>query len=118
MCSFVFQEMAGLLTISHVDISLSAISFLQLLASLPMGVESDFSSGVAFDKRVCASFRKEAALMGGLVKLGILAAGQGLGTEEPKISISALGLLTLIMKAEKDKREFGMVEMTSWSDRR
>lgn len=112
------QGLAGLLNLSHVFLSMRAITVLQSMIFLPMAAGSNLNSGeLMFDKRVCTSFQKNTAVMGGLLKCGVLTAGEDFNTPKGQLAFGAAGLVNLVLIPLKP-RLLGWRVMPAWSSMR
>lgn len=113
------QELAGLLTVSHLDVSMDAMGFLTKLILFPMPAGTNFSDRpFMFDKKVCAALQKKTTVIGALVSLGILIAGKNLTAKEIEVANTVSRILEFIFGSLGNRWSFRFIKMEPWSNRR
>lgn len=116
MFANLFQDLAELLSVAHLSVSMSAMTILTYLLTLPPATGTDSIEGI-LDKRVCAAYQKKTSLIGGLARLGIQVSGSGLSGKEQHVATWVSAMFNMIFGPE-NSRSFRMVEMGQWVNRR
>lgn len=112
------QDIAGLMNMAYVNLSLLAVTILQAMIQLPMADGSKFSEGEnKLDKRVSSAFLKNPTVMVGLARIGIAVAEEKNNTAGGALAFGVLGLINMIL-SPLDRRAIGLRVVNSWSSLR